>query len=300
MSNTKLSVLAIILIVVGALILGAVFLGAGFDFTKLNTTDFETNEYEITDTVEHILITTDTTNVVFLKSDNGKTRVVCYERVNSKHSVEVTNGTLTVSEKDDRSWYEYVSINFSSPELIIYLPDNLFVNLNINASTSDITLSSNLSFDNVDITVGTGDVCLEGINASTLKVSTSTGDISLSDLTVKSGLSVTVSTGDFEGKNIICQDLTTVGVTGDVELENTRISGELIIERSTGDVELVASDADSITIKTSSGDVECELLSDKTFSTHTISGSVFVPSGTRGGKCEVTTSSGDIKIKIKK
>ena len=52
-------------------------------------------------------------------------------------------------------------------------------------------------------------------------------------------------------------------------------------------------------VNTSTGDVNGTLLSEKIFITDTSTGRVSVPKTTSGGKCEITTSTGDINIGIK-
>jgi len=63
-------------------------------------------------------------------------------------------------------------------------------------------------------------------------------------------------------------------------------------------VEFTACDAGEIVIETDTGDVEGTLLSDKIFITETDTGRIDVPKTTTGGRCQITTDTGDIKIKI--
>ena len=57
-------------------------------------------------------------------------------------------------------------------------------------------------------------------------------------------------------------------------------------------------DADSIKVKVSTGNVTGTLTSDKIFNYSTGTGKVELPSSTSGGLCEITTSTGDIRIEI--
>ena len=96
-----------------------------------------------------------------------------------------------------------------------------------------------------------------------------------------------------------CKNLITRGNTGDVSLENVIATEMFSIERSTGDVRFTDCDAAEICVKTDTGDVTGSFLSDKIFITNTDTGSVNVPKTVIGGKCEITTDTGDIKITIK-
>ena len=65
---------------------------------------------------------------------------------------------------------------------------------------------------------------------------------------------------------------------------------------STGDIKLDKSDAAEIFIKTSTGNVTGTLLTEKVFITQTSTGNIKVPKSIKGGRCEITTSTGNIKI----
>ena len=70
------------------------------------------------------------------------------------------------------------------------------------------------------------------------------------------------------------------------------------VERSTGDVRLDRCDAGELSVKTSTGSVAGSLLSEKVFVTHTDTGRVDLPATAVGGKCEITTTTGNIRIRI--
>jgi DUF4097 and DUF4098 domain-containing protein YvlB len=57
-----------------------------------------------------------------------------------------------------------------------------------------------------------------------------------------------------------------------------------------------ACDATEIFVKTSTGNVAGSLLSSKVFIANTSTGSIDVPKTTSGGRCEIITSTGNIKI----
>ena len=56
--------------------------------------------------------------------------------------------------------------------------------------------------------------------------------------------------------------------------------------------------AAEILIKTDTGDVKGSLLSEKVFVVQTDTGSIDVPKTVSGGRCEITTDTGDIKISL--
>ena len=57
-------------------------------------------------------------------------------------------------------------------------------------------------------------------------------------------------------------------------------------------------DAAELEIKTGTGDVQGTLLSEKVFVVKTNTGKIQVPETVTGGKCKITTTTGDIRITV--
>lgn len=309
---------AICLVLIGGIVFVGVMATIKWDFSKLSTKEFETNTYEINEDFAEILITTTEGDIEFLPSDDGKCKVVCYEEKKIRHDVKVDSSQLIINETDSRKWYDYINFfSFSSPKITVYLPTDMITSLYINSHTGNITVSDAFTFDEINIIASTADVgCyasatgeikielstgriyLDSIKAGGLKLSTSTGNIIARDIICDGKIITSVSTGKTAFTDIRCTELTSTGGTGDIELYNVIASGNFNIECNTGDIEFENCDANEIYVKTTTGDVEGTLLSDKIFFTETSTGDVEVPKTTSGGKCEITTSTGDIEIEI--
>lgn len=306
-----LIVLASIIFVVGMSILK-------WDFTKLSSTEYETNEYEITDDFNNILIKTDTSDIVFLPGDSEKVKVVLYEQKNLNHNVGADGGALKIELNDTRKWYEHITLfSFGSPKITVYLPKKSYDALNITSNTGDINIPKDFSFSSIDISISTGDVTacasslgatkiktstggvnIDGISTESLDITVTTGKIKASNVKCEGDVSIKVSTGKSNLENVQCKNLFSKGSTGDITLKNVIAQGSFSIERSTGDVTLDLSDASEITIKTDTGDVTGTLLTEKIFIPSSDTGNIKLPGTTSGGKCKVTTDTGDIKISI--
>ena len=59
-----------------------------------------------------------------------------------------------------------------------------------------------------------------------------------------------------------------------------------------------ACDAAEIYVETDTGDVKGTLLSDKVYIVFTDTGKINVPKAVTGGRCEISTDTGNIKIEI--
>ncbi len=310
-------IIATCLVLVGCIVLGGVMAMLKWDFKKLSTTKFMTNEHKISENFSNISMDTDTAKITFALSNDGLCKVECFEDIKAKHSVTVEDDTLIIKLVGEKAWYDHIGINFHSPQITVYLPETEYGALNITEDTGDIEIPQNFKFQSVDLTLSTGDVrflasasglvkiktstghiCLENISAEMLDLHTTTGNISVSNANCAGDVSATVSTGKTSLADITCKNLTSIGNTGDITLKNVIASEQFSIKRSTGDVKLDGCDAAEIRIETDTGDVKGTLLTDKVFMAQTDTGRIDVPKTVTGGKCEVTTDTGDIKFTV--
>lgn len=311
-------IIATSLVLIGGIIFGGAMTVLKWDFSKLSTSKYKTNTYKINNEFSSISIKAKTADIIFVVSDNKECKVVCYEEEKAKHSVAVQNGTLTINSVDDRKWYEYIGINIVTPKITVYLPDSEYEKLNIKNSTGDIEIAKDFTFKNIDIEASTGDVknyasaaelikiktntgtiLLEDISAGALELSVSTGKTTAKSVTCHGNITTFVSTGDTHLENITCNSLISNGSTGDISLKKVIAEEKFTIERSTGDVIFDNCDSAELFVKTDTGDVTGTLLSDKVFLVETDTGSIDVPKSINGGKCEIITDTGDVKVSVK-
>ncbi len=245
-------------IAAGLLLFAGAFAAQGFDIKKLSTVKYETNVYEVYEDFDCISLDLSTTEVTFVASEADYCRIECIEAENETYSVDVQNKTLNIRTNDTRKWYEHIGISFGKTKITVYLPKEEYIALSIETSTGDIRLAD--------------------LNCKRLSMETDTGTINLENVTV--------------GETIKLES-----DTGEIELNNCNAEN-IVIKTDTGDIDLNNCDAEDIMIKSDTGEVTGILLSGKVFITKTSTGDIDVPEGTTGGKCEITTSTGDIKIRI--
>ena len=301
MKKMKLAmIIATILIFVGGIVFSSAMSAHGWDFTKLTTVEYESKTYVIEERIDNISIIADTADLIFKKSTDEKIKIVTYLPKDDKYTVEIPENTLTVKREGRFSWSEFIGINFKRAKITIYLPEGEYGSLNIKADTSDVNISDVFTFYTVYIKVSTGDVKFNASANEYLKIRSSTGDVSVKDITA-GDIDIATSTGDIKLTNVICSGTLKAEMsTGDIELKNVIASEKFNIRSGTGDVEFERSDAAEIFVRTDTGDVEGSLLSEKIFIARSDTGDANVPSTTTGGKCEIRTNTGDIKIKIAK
>lgn len=303
------------LILIGCTTFACVMSLFEWDFSKLSTVKYETNNYEISEELENLSIKTDTADIIFAVSEDGKCRVECYEEKKAKHSVAVRDGTLAVEVTNNRRWYDYIGIDFSFPKITVYLPKTEYTSLLVNGRTGNIKLPGEFTFKNIDVSLSTGavdiftdasdkikiktttgDIHAEDISSGTLILSASTGEVTVSDVNCEGDITVETTTGNAYLTDIACKSVISTGNTGSIYLNNV-VAEKFSLKRSTGNIKLDSCDAAEIFAETSTGDVKGSLLTNKMFITKTSAGKIDVPNSTTGGKCEIKTGTGDIEIK---
>ncbi len=317
-----LLVLAAVFVVLGLVIFSAAMIATNWDFTKLNTVNYETNRHEISEQFSDISVTTETADVVFLPSQDGKCTVVSYEAENARHTVSVQNGTLNIKLADTRRWYEHITFfSIGSPKITVYLPETEYASLEVRTDTGDVNIPKDFSFEGIKISTDTGDVSSKAPFAGAMTVATDTGDINIINICSEEHggrIDIETDTGRVKLSRVNCKSLDIESDTGDVTLDDVVSSGDVLVESGTGDVTLSGvlsigklsiesdtgdvkfdkSDAAEIFVETDTGDVTGTLLSNKLFTVKTVTGDVDVPVSVAGGRCEITTATGDVELRI--
>lgn len=305
------------LILIGCMIIAGVMMMHNWDFSKLSTVPYETNRHTIGEDFRNISIITNVADLVLVPCEGSEPTVVCYEQTKVTHSVAVKDGTLVIEVNDERKWYEYIGINFYTPRITISIPQGEYGALSVTVNTGDVELPRDFTFERMDISTSTGDIDssasvteaakiktttgdirIENLSANALDLSVSTGDVAARSVTCAEQIRINVSTGDATLTDVSCQEIRTTGSTGDILLENVMATERFSIERSTGDVIFNQCDAPELFIQTNTGDVIGSLRSDKVFIAQSNTGDVDVPKTVTGGRCEITTNTGDIQIEL--
>lgn len=312
----KWKITAFILLGAGVLICLIAFAAAGFDFKRLSTVRYITNTYDTEGRFQNIRIDADIENISFVPSDNGECRVVCYEEEKNPHKVQIIDDTLSI-ERADKKWKQNFGIIMDSPEITVFLPKNHYGELSVDGDNGNFSIPGDFSFDSIHLAFHTGNVSCKASSSGSITISTDTGHIVASDLSASSmilesdtgrinisgvelteDIRITENTGNVIMENVSCRNFTSDGDTGHLTMTSVVASGQFNIERDTGDIEFNGCDADAIYVKTDTGSVMGTLLTDKEFVTDTDTGSVDVPKSVIGGRCEISTDTGNIRVKI--
>jgi len=232
-------IIAASLIFIGIIIFVGVMTMLKWDFFKLSTGRYVTNEYKISEKFNNFAIKTTTADICFVAATDNTCRVVCHEQENAKHSVLVQGDTLTISISDNRKWYEYIGIHFTSPKITVFLPEAEYASLLITGGTGDVEIPKDFTFTNADISLSTGSIKLDSsasgyvktktntgnirvqsLSAGALDLSVSTGNITVSDVSCTGDVQINVSTGETKLTDVSCRNFISNGSTGYVSMKN--------------------------------------------------------------------------------
>ena len=255
----------------------------------------ETETHEISEDFTNISIVNDTASVVFVPTD-GECKVVCDEKKNVNHKVEVVDGTLKIEVVDSRKFFQKI-FSFGDDKVTVYLPASQYGAISVKTDTGKVEIDG-IGCNSFSLEVNTGDVSLKNLSsASSLEVKSNTGKVALENCRA-STISIVSDTGDIKMTDVFCINMSSRGDTGKTTMNNVIASGKLEISSNTGDVNFEGCDGAEVCITTDTGDVKGSFLTAKIVFAETDTGKVDVPKLTSGGRCEITTDTGDIKITI--
>ncbi len=267
---------AVLLLIGGLTMCGIAFASNNFDM-RFDHENMVTNTFVLEDSFNRIDIDVDTADVVFEKAGDGKCRVECYEYEYQQHDVKVESGKLVIKVKPSKNVIKF-GIYTEDPKITVYLTADTFDSVSLRTDTGDIKFGEIYAGD-LDISTDTGDMNLAKIESGSVNIDSDTGDINLNEISLKD-LKIETDTGD-------------IGLTGVVA------EGDFNIETDTGEISFDGCDAANLYVKSDTGDVSGTLISGKEFETKSDTGDVNVPGNGGDGKCNITTSTGDVNIRIK-
>ena len=131
----------------------------------------------------------------------------------------------------------------------------------------------------------------------TLKAESKSGRVTIENASPEQ-LNAKTSSGRIELAHIRCGTASARSTAGRIELTDVIAEKDLFVKNASGSVNLDGCDAGGISIETTSGAVKGTLLTDKIFMASSSSGRVEIPRSNLGGDCEITTTSGSIRIEI--
>ncbi len=328
----KAIIIAAVLIVLGIGLTAVAFsLGADFEQTQDVT-------HEAKGAYTSISVKTGAADIVIKRSETGKTYAVCKEAERLTYSLTVENGTLILSEQDNRRWYDNIGINIGKRACTVYLPAGAYHELRAEASSGVIDCSeSDITYQNAALTTSSGmikasfsvsgelqvksssgRITLSDCTAGMLTVSASSGAITLERVTASTSMNVNASSGRIEIFDCASNVLTAGASSGAITLERVTASTSMNVNASSGRIEIFDCAPNVLTAGASSGAIEIQRLTDCTgITVHTTSGRIRIADAapqaltakassgaivlervTAGSMLQADTTSGSIRLEL--
>ncbi len=285
----------------GLALLLASFWMIGFDFGKLNGDVYVSKEQIVTEAFEHIDIEQIDQDIRILPATQGECKLTWRESEKLPVSVKVEDGTLCITQADERRWWDNIGIHFGDSEetgLTLYLPEGEYGKLVLESVSGDIFASKELSFSEAVMYTTSGDVSCNAQTRAGLRITTVSGEIH-ADHVLGGAVVLESTSGDISLSNSTPNTLKINTTSGDMELATLTVQGSVQLDASSGDIDLKRLQAGEINIEVISGDVEGTLIGNYRFSAQSTSGNVRVPvSDPNAAPCNIKTTSGDIDVSL--
>ena len=288
-----------------------------FNPTQWNVEAYHTVNHTVTDPFTNIRVEGDpSSDVKLLPAEDGQQYlVVIYEQEGQPHTVRVEDGTLLITRRNEKKWYDHISLfSFSSPKITVYLPEMTYGSLYVSSDTGDVETHGSLTFGNVDIHTDTGDIALKsqitgiltakadtgkidvwGVNSDSVTLSADTGDISLYNAQIKGDVTVTTDTGHQTISSLQCRNLTLKCTTGGLTCESVQIDEALQFKSTSGRVSLSKIRCGTVNGKASTGDINCsDLMATGELRMETSTGDITL-AASDAATLNIKTDTGDVK-----
>ena len=293
-------IVALILLVVGALLAGAGWVLLQKYPIQQNVVKDVVYPFSSENLPNAIQITTVDSRVEILPIEGDEWRVVCRETEDRNHTVELVDGVLTVKQNGDvRKWYEYIDVSkaFQKPSIILLLPKQTYESLSVHSVSGSIQVQEGFAFSTANLQNGSGFILCNSSIEGDLNVKNTSGSIYITG-GVGGKLEVRNVSGSVKIKNVTPESVTIKNTSGSIDLINVVCAGACNVENGSSSIKLEHCDAASFDLKTVSGGIKASILSGKVFDCHSTSGGVHVPENSEGGTFKARTTSGAIRVAI--
>ncbi len=240
--------IGVALLFLGAIIFAIAFAVSGFNFQFLSNVQIEYKtfeekadnkitslsiEYDTADVVVYVSADTDALSVQYPQKQNKKGENI------SEIKVEETDGKISITE--NYKWQaQLFSVNFASPTVSVYLPQERVYALDLQTTTGTIRLGNgNLSASKITLKATTGMISTKDCAVSSTGEAcfeTTTGIVSVGELSAQTVVLKT-TTGKLEALGTITADTVQANATtGNLNITGKLCANAITLATTTGDL----------------------------------------------------------------
>ena len=217
-----LIITGIVLAILGICIASVAITMVNGDFSRLSTSEpMEERKYSVNaGEISNITLKASNSDVIFLKSDDNQLHFRYYENDKLFFEINRNGNDLSVLNKTNYRWYDYIGIDFNFPKSFeIYVPDN-----------ADLSISVKTSNGKIDIK----DISING----NVSAETSNGVVNISDTAAAGNFYTKSSNGKVFITNVSTKDLSAESSNGRIFLTNIKSEEKIYAKTSNGGIEL--------------------------------------------------------------
>lgn len=197
--------------------------------SNLNLTDSRTIDMQ---DIESINITYSSDDLILYTGDSNELTIKEYRNFTPKRKTNVITDSNRIIVEGPRWDYSLAGIFGRRSRVEIYLPSDYSGDLEVAASSGDISSDAAFHLSSFRASCNSGDITFNEVNTETITLHASSGDISL-----KRGsgqLKATVNSGD----------ITISSFSGSGSIRTSSGDSEVILKELTGDFDMIASSGD--------------------------------------------------------
>ncbi len=244
--------------------------------------------YDSVDTIDMDLVSSD---IVFLKSDDGKTHLKIVKKhvpeKGYKIKIDQSGRTLSVSEEITKSVIR-LSVKF-----FLYVPEMREIKLH--TTSGDVLLKAVQSGRTI-FSSTSGGITVFDLKGADMNIQTTSGDFFLKDIVLKDDIQSSSVSGDGKIMTLKAADVVAHSTSGDLKGED--ISAKtIIITTVSGDMLFAGLKTGEMTFKSTSGDLKADDSEIDSFSGSSVSGDAFF-SNSKVNTRKFSSVSGSMEVSV--
>lgn len=296
------SLVAIGLILVGGAMVFVSLAATGFNIMNLvKTVDYEEESVFIAEDFSNLNLDMGSHSIELLKSEDDKARFIYYVSENEEFDVAVENDTLGIKsiDKADANWRKNLFVlDLNDHACKLYLPKDVYKNVKAEIGSGDLKSDLAVTFSEVNIHIGSGDVDLSNAQTEDLNIKTGSGDLMLGKLDA-GNITLHSSSGDVILHTVTAHSASVEAGSGEISVNGAEIEEGLATKSSSGGIEYIGVKCGNADLRTGSGGIYAMAVScDGDFEGQTSSGRINLEEVVSGGDLKARTGSGNIDLSL--
>ncbi len=257
------AIIGIILFIIGLILFVIGMFFVGWDFTKISTKlPYLDKTHTSSSEISNITLSDKNVKISVFSTKEDKIHIDYMENEYNYYIISEENGTLIFEKESKVNWRDLISLNFVTPEIKIYLPENYRNDLEINAENSVIKVEQN---DFKDLILKTANASVEAKQIEvegTFTAETKNGAIRVNDANVENDFQAITKNSKISLENISAKNIEAKSANGSINLNNVASNEKIYCKTANSDVNIFDISGEIIELFSANGDIKGEIIGD--------------------------------------